>query len=255
MRGALNRAAPHGLSEAVVAAGPLAGAHMLLDLQSEKDLWLGTYEPRVLEAVERLAEPGATAYDVGANIGHISILLARRVGPLGRVFAFEPLPANLERLRANLALNGFEVRVTVIPAAVSRETRAATFLVHASGGMGKLEGSAGREGQYPGTMPVGTIDLDSFVYARGHPAPSLVKIDIEGGEALALAGMQRLLREARPVLLVEVHGPEARRSSCEVLGEARYRLCRIGRGFPRIDRPDELDWKAYVAAFPEETNA
>jgi FkbM family methyltransferase len=254
-RSVLNRAAPQGLTETTVAAGPLAGVRLLLDLQSEKDLWLGTYEPRVLRAIEDLARPGTTAYDVGANIGYLTILLARRVGLEGRVFAFEPLPGNLERIRANLALNGLEGRVTVTPAAVADESRRAAFLVHASGGMGKLQGSAGREEQYPSTIPVETIDLDTFVFARGNPAPALIKIDIEGGEGLALAGMRRLLAEARPILLIEVHGPEAQRAAWEALRQARYRLCRIGRGFARIDQPEGLGWKAYVAAFPEEAHA
>jgi len=255
MRGALNQAAPHGLSETAVAAGPLAGARLLLDLQSEKDLWLGNYEPQLLAAIEDLAVPGTVAYDVGANIGYIAILLARCVGPQGKVFAFEPLPANLERLRANLALNGIEGRVTVVPAAVSHESRAATFLLHASSGMGKVEGSAGREAHYPGSIMVETIDLDAFAYGRGHPAPSLIKMDIEGGEVMALAGMRRLLREARPVLLIELHGPDARREAWDALVEERYRLCRADRGFARIGQPEGLGWKAYVAAFPEEMHA
>jgi FkbM family methyltransferase len=253
-RRALNRAAPLGISETVVAAGPLAGARLLLDLQSEKDLWLGTYEPQLLAAIEDLARPGMTAFDVGANIGYITVLLARRVGPEGKVFAFEPLPANLERLRANLALNGLERLVAVIPCGVTDAVRSAAFFVHASGGMGKVEGSAGRDEHYPGRITVETTDLDTFVYARGNPAPSLVKVDIEGGEVLAFAGMRRLLREARPILLVELHGPEARARAQDELGEARYRLCHIRHGFPQIERPDSLAWKAYVAAFPEENH-
>ena len=61
--------------------------------------------------------PGQVAYDVGANIGYISILLARSVGENGRVFAFEALPANLERLHHNISLNGMSSRVTVVPGA------------------------------------------------------------------------------------------------------------------------------------------
>lgn len=254
VRGSLNRAAPSGLSEAVVAAGPLAGARLLLDLQSEKDLWLGTYEPHLLAAIEDLAQPGITAYDVGANIGYTTILLARCVGAEGKVFAFEPLPANLERLRANLALNGLEARVTVAPVAASRETRSAPFLVHDSGGMGKVEGSAGRDEPYRDRITVETIDLDAFVYARGNPAPSLIKMDIEGGEVLALSGMRALLRQERPILLIELHGPEARAGVWEELGQARYHLRRLARGFPPFAQPEALGWKVYLAAFPEKAN-
>ncbi|MBI2331372.1 MAG: FkbM family methyltransferase, partial [Chloroflexi bacterium] len=113
VRGGLNRAAPHGLAEVTVAGGGLAGLRLQLDMQKEKDYWLGTYEPELQAALRDLARPGMTAYDVGAHIGYISLLLARAVSPSGRVFAFEPLPANLERLQANLTLNPDIRNVTV----------------------------------------------------------------------------------------------------------------------------------------------
>jgi len=105
IRQALNRAAPTGLSEVQVAAGGLRGAKLLLDLQVEKDYWLGTYELELQKAVAELVNPGMVAYDVGANIGYVTLLLARAVGSAGKVFAFEALPANLERLQANLKMN------------------------------------------------------------------------------------------------------------------------------------------------------
>ena len=51
LRRQLNRAAPPGLTEVTVAGGELSGARLLLDLRSEKDLWLGTYEPELLAAL------------------------------------------------------------------------------------------------------------------------------------------------------------------------------------------------------------
>jgi hypothetical protein len=128
-----------------VAAGDLAGMKLALDLQSEKDYWLGTYEPELQQALRQWVQPGMLAYDVGANIGYISLLLARRVGEAGRVHAFEALPANLERLRTNLALNDMQDRVLVTPAAVVDHAGQVQFWVGPSGGMGKAEGSAGRD--------------------------------------------------------------------------------------------------------------
>jgi hypothetical protein len=52
-------------------------------------------------------------------------------------------------------------------------------------------------------------------------------------------------------VLVELHGPEARAAALQALTAARYRLCRIARGFPPIHQPDALAWKAHLAAFPE----
>src|SRR5512138_2025047 len=107
IRQGLNRAAPHGITQVEVAAGGLAGVRLALDLQSEKDYWLGTYEPELQAAIADLLQPGIVAYDVGANIGYITLLLARAVGENGHVYSFEALPANLERLRTNLELSGY----------------------------------------------------------------------------------------------------------------------------------------------------
>lgn len=251
VRGSLNRAAPIGLTQVEVAAGGLAGWRLWLDLHSEKDYWLGTYEPELQAALADLVQPGMVAYDVGANIGYISLLLAQRVGMTGKVYAFEALPANLERLRANLALNDLGQNVVVIPAAVVDGVHRVRFLVGPSGGMGKADGSAGREGvAYSEAVEIDGLSLDAFVFSQGNPPPQVVKMDIEGGEVLALPGMSRLLDEARPMLMLELHGPEAARSAWEALFSRGYRLCRMAPGYPPVSKQEELDWKAYLLAFP-----
>ena len=247
LRGVLNQAAPQGISEARVAAGGLEGFRLLLDLQTEKDYWLGTYEPELQEAIRREVRPGMVAYDIGANIGYVSLLLARAVGPQGRVFAFEALPANLERIRANLALNP-QAAVSPIGMAVIDGDRPVEFLTHASGAMGKAAGSAGRIGEaYGAAIQVSGISLDIFIYAHLNPVPQVVKIDIEGGEVLALPGMRRLLREGRPLVFLELHGPEAARVAWDELTAAGYQLSRMDSG-AYIPSFDTLDWKAYVVA-------
>lgn len=253
IRQELNRAAPQGLSVVEVAAGELTGMRLSLDLHAEKDYWLGTYEPELLATLADLVRPGWVAYDLGANIGYITLLLARLAGPDGRVYSFEALPANLERLCLNLDLNALDQRVTVVPGAVGDSTQPVQFLVGPSGGTGKAQGSAGRqELAYSQAISVPGIVLDEFVFTLGHPPPALVKIDIEGGEVLALPGMRRVLAEARPILCLELHGPEAARVAWETLVAAGYRLCRMAPGYPPVPSLQGLDWKAYMVALPLE---
>ena len=247
IRGTLNRAAPSGLSEARVAAGGLAGAALLLDMQTEKDYWLGTYEPELQTIIAREVRPGMTVYDVGANVGYVSLLFARAVGPAGRVFAFEALPANLERIRANLRLNP-AAAVTPLGLAVVECARPVEFWTHASGAMGKAAGSAGRQQEaYAGKITLEGVSLDEFTYTQSNPVPQVVKMDIEGGEVLALPGMRRLLREARPLVLLELHGPEAARAAWDELSAAGYRLFQMENAAP-VESLAALDWKAYVVA-------
>jgi len=231
IRRGLNRAVDQGMTEVTVAAGGLEGMRLSLDLQTEKDYWLGTYEPALQAAIRDWVQPGTVAYDVGANIGYLTLLLARQVGADGRVFAFEALPANLERLAGNLALNSLEEKVSAVNAAVTDRSAPTQFLVGPSGGMGKVAGSAGREGiAYAETITVPGIALDDFVYNDGNPAPQVVKIDIEGGEVLALPGMKRVLSAARPLVFLELHGPEAARVAWEMLAglggwDIRFAAC------------------------------
>jgi FkbM family methyltransferase len=249
IRGSINASVADGLSEVEIAAGDLKGYKILLNLKAEKSRWLGTYEPELAEAVREFVKPGMTVYDVGANIGYVSMLLAHAARPDGRVFAFEALPANIERIRANIGLNGLEDRIHLIPQAVADKSGELTFHVHESVGMGKVAGSAGRPGeQYQAEIQVQTVSLDEFVYQQGNPAPHVVKIDIEGGEVLALPGMKRILNEHHPLLLLELHGPESEQVAWQTLTEAGYRLHEMSPGYPPIENPEQLGWKAYLVA-------
>jgi hypothetical protein len=91
IREGLNQAAPEGISEVRIAAGGNKGKLMLLDLKSEKDYWLGTFEPELQDAILDLVNPGQIIYDIGANIGFITLLFANRIGSKGHIFAFEAL--------------------------------------------------------------------------------------------------------------------------------------------------------------------
>ncbi len=250
IRTTLNRVAPPGLVEVTLAAGDLAGFRMQLDLKREKDYWLATYEPELQTAVHDHVQPGMVVYDVGANIGYVSLLLAHQVGEDGKVFAFEALPANVERLKTNIRLNRRQEQISVVAAAVIDRDAPTTFLVHDSTSMGKAAGSAGRAEVYRQGITVDGITLDRFVLDHHHPLPQLIKIDIEGGEVLALKGMCRLLQSARPQLFVELHGEQAARACWEMLTAAGYRLRRMAPGYTLVEDARQLGDKAYVIAQP-----
>jgi FkbM family methyltransferase len=249
LRRGLNRAAPQGVTQVQVAAGGLEGLSLWLDLQAEKEYWLGTYEPALQRAIIELVKPGWVAYDVGANIGYISLLLARQVEAHGKVFAFEALPENTARLQANMSLNEIGSRVQVMPAAVVDRSGQVEFLLGLSSSMGKAKGSSGRqESPNPESVQVPGLSLDDFVYQQRNPPPHVVKMDIEGGEILALPGMQHILTERHPLILIEIHGPEAARTAWKLLSETGYQISRMSSTYPPLARPEDLDWKAYLVA-------
>lgn len=250
VRATLNRAAPADWTTVQVTAGLLQGAQFRLNLQEEKDLWLGTYEADLQATLGTALGPGMVVYDVGANVGYLTIAMARLVGPGGHVYAFEPLPDNYARLVEAVDLNEVGKTVTPVRAAVGAQVGRAQFLVHQSGGMGKLQGSAGRDAHYERTLEVDVLTLDEYAQQAAGGPPDWIKIDVEGGEVGVLQGARRLLTERRPGLLLELHGPEAAAGVWRQLGEAGYRLRSIGPDARPVLSVDELDWKAYLLAEP-----
>jgi len=250
IRGALNFAAPPGLTEVRVTGGSLAGAILRLDLKREKYYWLGTDEPELQRAIKELVTPGMTVYDVGANIGYFSLLLAAQVGNRGLVYAFEPLPSSIERPRDHVALNGQLSLITIVDRAVSDNCEEASFLIHGSHAMGKLEGSAGRDATYDESIEVASVSLDEFVFELGNPPPDVVKMDIEGGEVKAIPGMLRVLKERSPILLLELHGPESAQIVWDVLEDCSYQVYRLVSGYPEIESREALPWKARILGSP-----
>lgn len=252
VRSFLNKISPVGLSVVTIAAGGNQGMRMELDLQSEKDYWLGTYEMDLQKVIQQKVQKDWVVYDVGANIGYFSLFFSRVVGKNGRVFSFEPFPSNLERLKKNLRLNDLQDHVTVVPYAVIQETREIEFLVGASGAMGKASGSAGREdiNAYGNSIEVQGVSLDDWVYHREMPPPNAIKMDIEGGEILALRGMERLFKEIRPIFFLELHGESAARVAWTIFHASGYKLCQMIESLPEVESFEKLSWKSYLVAFP-----
>ena len=137
-----------------------------------------------------------------------------------------------------------------MPYAASDREGNEPFLVHEEHSMGKLAGSSGRDVEYLGQIDVKSLRLDDFIYRDGNPCPNIVKIDIEGGGVKAIPGMLRLLSEGRPIVFMEMHGPEEQGVAWDALKQNGYVIHRMERGYPEIARIDALDWKEYINALP-----
>lgn len=146
-------------------------------------------------------------FDIGASVGLISVFAARKLKhpilPAGKVVSFEPDPENALRLRKNLEINRLK-NCRVEQMAVSSEEGELTLYSDGSNANSpSLEQVNGIERGI--TVPAKTID--SLVESGILPYPTVVKIDIEGAEMLALQGMKALLGSGkRPRLIfVEIH--------------------------------------------------
>jgi FkbM family methyltransferase len=192
----------------------------------------------------------AVVYDIGANYG-IHTLLMARLAENGRVYAFEPVPGIFAELQANVCLNRFR-NVTCIRAAVSYVAGSAQFVEGHHKGAGHLTfNDSGSGAEF--SVPVTT--LDHFVLTEGNPAPSFIKIDVEGAESKVLRGADRVLAEAKPVLVVDLHTPNEDRAVGAILQRHGYSAYRTGSGekIKRLDAgwPEPNGLWGQVWAVPE----
>jgi len=164
------------------------------------------YEPELTAAIEHIVEPDWICADVGAHVGNVTETLVRLVGKSGRIVAFEAHPTNAAELQERYRRNRI---VEVVNAAVSDGTSERLALYAGRNDYSTEWNVVGHDVEGNATrleLEVPAVSLDSWF----PPGASLhfVKIDVEGAEGLVLAGMRRLLREARPVLAIEFHNEE-----------------------------------------------
>ncbi len=184
--------------------GPLGGQSMRVNWALHKTYVFGTYEPGVVQGLEELIQPGWTAIDVGANIGYFTLLMANRVGPQGKVIAFEPLAENFRILQENIQMNGHANVVAENLALMSHseriELRSATPGAITWVASVKIDQNSAVESQ-----SVEAVTLDEYVQKRGIAKVDFLKIDVEGAEASVLEGATNVLNRDKPVLLIEMH--------------------------------------------------
>jgi len=148
-------------------------------------------------------------WDVGANIGFYSWFVRQHNG-VERVVMFEPDPTNFALLQRTIRTNSI-TNCDPRNVALAESSGEATFLLdRASGATGSLESSSqlGNDHSLHYAYGMGdsircqTVSVDDLI-AAGTPAPSLMKIDVEGAESQVLAGAVKCLEQARPILIVE----------------------------------------------------
>lgn len=164
----------------------------------------GAHQGSELSIALDCVRPGDAIVDVGAHVGTFSVPLAQRVGEAGRVTAFEGAADTYSLLLRNLEANGC-ANVDPVHAVVSSE---------AGGSFRKAdpEAPAGSTHFEPADEGGGVTAVTLDQWRQGAPRPvRFIKLDIEGHELDALRGAERLLREDRPIVLLEISRSQLRR--------------------------------------------
>lgn len=174
-----------------------------------------------IELIEPLCRPGDCVLDVGANVGDWTIAIAARVGPVGKVIAFEPVPYLAQTIIKTARVNRHGW-VEVQQLALGASDGSTEFSVERanSGGsrIGRVEGDFSH-------ITAETKRLDSFLASRPDISRvDFVKIDVEGFEEAVLQGARASLARFRPGLLFEsgLESAEQRKSIHDLLNGIDY---------------------------------
>lgn len=163
---------------------------------------LHEHEPQTQQIIQKFVKPGMTVVDVGANIGYLTLLMAKIVGPKGNVYAVEPGRDNLSCLRKNIELNGV-TNVNILPFAAGAERQSRNLYLRKAGTLHSLHEN---DQAVVETMQVQVVPLDEIVQEK---QIDFVKIDVEGGEIEVLRGMRKILQFHPELRLIVEWNPSA----------------------------------------------
>jgi len=160
-----------------------------LDWMDQQILATGSYEPELARHLIQTMCPGDVFWDVGANAG-VHALRVKAARPDVHVIGFEPSPSQYARFRINAALNHLEITAYCVALADRRSYRPLSVVDIGNSGLNSLRPWNGAS--YSGSFPCWCDTADDLVEA-GVASPSVMKIDVEGGEDDVFAGMPRTL--------------------------------------------------------------
>lgn len=167
-------------------------------------------EKETLELFKKIINEGDTIIEVGGHIGYLTIFFARLIKENGKVYVFEPGFNNLPYIKQNIKNIS---NISLIEKAVSNQNGSASFFVEDLTGQNnsllKNYDSFNKNLENAHVVAnhqevkVETITLDSFC-RDNNLSPNLIKIDIEGAELLATEGMEDVLIQHKPLIMIEI---------------------------------------------------
>jgi FkbM family methyltransferase len=159
----------------------------------QKNVW----DKDAVEVIQQHVKAGDICMDVGANMGSLSLAMAKQTGPAGKVYSFEPGPVLAGRFRRNLELNP-KFKNVIILSEIGLSDKPGRLFYNEDAqnrGNGGLLGTSGQS--------VEVITVDEFARRTGLERLNFVKIDVEGMELEVLKGGLETWKRFHPVLFFE----------------------------------------------------
>ncbi len=217
----------------------------------------GSFEPNEIYWLGTILKSGMCFLDIGANEGFYTTYAAKKVGPTGSVYAFEPSVRELTWLQRNIDRNNLQ-NVTVFQMGLADKKGKAVLKIadHEHNGQNTLGATFG----HPGVSSISEIEvpittIDAMRHAKLLPKLDVVKIDVEGAEAMVLEGAKATLVNDRPTIIIELfEAALALQGSCvaeviNFLEGANYRILWFNNVSGRLTdiRPSDVSSQNVVA--------
>lgn len=217
-------------------------------------LYVGDLDRKISRLVDACVQPGNVVFDIGANLGLVTLRLADRIGPSGQVHAFEPSPRLTPYLQRTCTANP-HLPISLHPVALGRDR--ATLPLHIP--LHNAGAATLRPGGDVGSSSVIDVPvhaLSDYALDHGIDRADFVKVDVEGFEADVILGAQDFLRITRPkVLVLEEHAhvtPQTLPPALATLNDLGYDIFAMPRNLLRftlvsLDHPKAAQAHDYVA--------
>ena len=171
------------------------------DWLQQQIYFLGDYENFELEVLRSKISLGSNMVDIGANVGLYSLFAASIIGNESKVFAFEPYSLNFNILTENLKLNNFKNVILNKIAIANKVHEVELFYNPKEFNLGMV---SSYEKNYEESETVNCTTLDYYLKNLNLDNLHYIKLDIEGGEYLALLGMLETIKKYKPFIQIEI---------------------------------------------------
>jgi FkbM family methyltransferase len=163
----------------------------------------GDYDRKITHLCRQLLQAGDVALDIGANLGVVTLAMAKFVGPSGRVHSFEPNPLMQRLLRQSIERSYRNVSLHNV-ALGSEDAEMSLYFSVENAGAGSLIKPRSSRGE---SVVCQVRRLDDIIIESDIERIRLIKIDVEGFEKEVLLGARATLTKLRPIIILETNDP------------------------------------------------
>ena len=213
------------------------------------------FEEKTVRSIKKYININKDAVNIGANVGIFSVLMAQLISETQKVLSVEPTPLAFKYLKQNIERNGVSNKILLYNGICT--DKAGTYDINTI--IGKEEYSSIGNSIFMEDMTESIIKIqvpgetvDNLI-AKFTLNPGLMVIDVEGAEMKVLHGAGKMLREFKPIILLELHGDiliNQQSSSAEVidfLNNLGYRITNLN-----VNRKIKHPFTGHILAFPSE---